>query len=34
MFEWYQWLAEQMERRGRPLEQPAFERYRDWSATT
>jgi hypothetical protein len=32
MFEWYQWLAELLERRGRPSQQPAFERYNDWSA--
>src|SRR5829696_1329734 len=27
LLEWYQWLAELMERRGRPLEAPAFERH-------
>lgn len=31
LLEWYQWLAEHMERRGRPLESPAFERHRDWA---
>jgi hypothetical protein len=30
LLEWFQWLAEHMERRGRPTESPAFERYRDW----
>lgn len=32
LFEWYQWLAETMDRRGRPQEQPAYLRHRDWVA--
>jgi len=30
LLEWYQWLAEHMERRGRPQEAPAYERHRNW----
>jgi hypothetical protein len=32
MFEWYQWLAERMDARGRPTQRPAFERHADWVA--
>ncbi|MEO7860896.1 MAG: hypothetical protein ABIU05_10705 [Nitrospirales bacterium] len=31
LFEWFQWLAEQMRRRGRPEESPAYDRHKDWS---
>ncbi|KGQ19297.1 hypothetical protein LF41_2945 [Lysobacter dokdonensis DS-58] len=30
LFEWFQWLAERLEERGRPSQTPAFERFRDW----
>jgi hypothetical protein len=29
--EWFQWVAEQLERRGRLQQTPAHERYREWS---
>jgi hypothetical protein len=29
-FEWFQWLAERIEGRGRKQEEPAYRRYRDW----
>jgi len=32
LLEWCQWLMEQLEKRGRRAELPAFERYRDWRA--
>ncbi len=28
--EWFQWLAEQLEKRGRRQQTPAYIRYRDW----
>lgn len=30
LWEWYQWLAEQFDKRGRIEQAPAFEQYRDW----
>jgi len=30
MFEWFQWLSERLEERGRPTQTPAYVRYRDW----
>ena len=30
LFEWFQWLAERLEERGRPTQTPAHIRYRDW----
>lgn len=30
LFEWFQWLAERLDERGRPTELPAYRRYRDW----
>ena len=30
LFEWFQWLAERLEERGRPTEVPAYVRHRDW----
>ena len=32
LLEWCQWLMEQLEKRGRRAEPPAFVRYRDWRA--
>jgi hypothetical protein len=32
LFEWFQWLAEQLEARGRPTQAPAYERYRQWTS--
>lgn len=32
MFEWFQWLAERLEERGRPAQSPAFERHAGWIA--
>jgi hypothetical protein len=31
LFEWFQWLAEQLEQRGRPTQAPAYERFRRWT---
>jgi hypothetical protein len=28
--EWFQWLVEQLEKRGRSVEPPAYEQYRAW----
>ena len=33
LFEWFQWLADQMRRRGRPEERPAYELHKDWTPT-
>ena len=30
LLEWFQWLIEQLEKRGRRAEPPAFTLYRDW----
>jgi hypothetical protein len=30
LFEWFQWLAERIEGRGRKQQEPAYRRYRDW----
>ncbi|CAN5577534.1 hypothetical protein BH18VER1_BH18VER1_10930 [soil metagenome] len=30
LLEWFQWLSEQLEKRGRRVEPPAFARYSDW----
>ena len=30
LFEWFQWLAERLDERGRPAQMPAYLRYRDW----
>lgn len=30
LFEWFQWLAERLDERGRPTETPAYQRFRDW----
>lgn len=30
LFEWFQWLAERLDERGRPTQAPAYLRYRDW----
>ena len=31
LFEWFQWLAERLDERGRPTQTPAYDRYRKWS---
>jgi hypothetical protein len=31
LFEWFQWLAERLEARGRPTQTPAFLKHRDWT---
>jgi len=31
LFEWFQWLAERLDERGRPMQTPAYERFRRWS---
>jgi len=31
LFEWFQWLAERLEARGRPTQMPAFLKHRDWT---
>ena len=31
LFEWFQWLSERFEERGRPSEVPAYDRSRDWT---
>lgn len=31
LFEWFQWLAERLDERGRPTQTPAYERLRRWS---
>ena len=31
LFEWFQWLAERLEARGRPTQVPAFLKHRDWT---
>jgi hypothetical protein len=31
LFEWFQWLSERFEERGRPSEVPAYDRFRDWT---
>jgi len=30
IFEWYQWLVERLEERGRDVQEPAYKRYGDW----
>ena len=30
LFEWFQWLAERLDERGRPAQTPAYLRFRDW----
>lgn len=30
LFEWFQWLAERLEERGRPMELPAYRKYKTW----
>ena len=32
LFEWFQWLAERIDERGRLQQVPAYNRYKDWSA--
>jgi hypothetical protein len=31
LWEWFQWMAERLEERGRTEQAPAYERFRDWS---
>jgi len=31
LFEWFQWLAERLDERGRPTQTPAYDRFRSWS---
>ena len=31
LFEWFQWLAERLEERGRPTQTPAYDRFRRWT---
>jgi|SRR5688572_359490 hypothetical protein len=31
LFEWFQWLAERLEDRGRPTQTPAYARYAQWT---
>lgn len=33
LFEWFQWLADQMRRRGRSRDRPAYELHQDWTPT-
>lgn len=34
LFEWFQWLAEQLRRRDRPNQTPAYLRHREWTPPT
>lgn len=34
LFEWFEWLSDRMEERGRPAEEPAYRRYRDWKPSS
>lgn len=33
LFEWFQWLAEQLRQRGRPEQVPAYLRHKEWTPT-
>ena len=33
LFEWFQWLADQLRQRGRTEQVPAYVRYKDWTPT-
>jgi len=34
LFEWFEWLADRLDERGRPAEEPAYRKYRDWTPRT